>query len=159
MSSQYWVTEPDAEIQIRMGTGYASKPAKTVMDVFKETVTKHGGEPALGLKRAAKVGGLVPENWKIWTYKEYYDDCIAFAKTLLFLKVDKHKIVNIIGFNSPEWFIADVGCMFAGCIASGVYTTNTSDACQYVLSHSKGEVLVCEDNKQLKKYADRDPKV
>lgn len=158
MSSQYWVTEPDAEIQIRMGTGYASKPAKTVMDVFKETVTKHGGEPALGLKRAAKVGGLVPENWKIWTYKEYYDDCIAFAKTLLFLKVDKHKIVNIIGFNSPEWFIADVGCMFAGCIASGVYTTNTSDACQYVLSHSKGEVLVCEDNKQLKKYADRDPK-
>jgi len=37
-------------------------------------------------------------------------------------------------------------------IAAGIYTTNTPEACAYVTSHSKAEVVVLEGNKQLAKY-------
>lgn len=157
--SQFWRTNPDDEIPIRLSqTGFGSKKPITLMDAFESTLNKFPNANAMALKRATTVGGEVPAQWKFWTYRQYYDDCTNFAKTLIFLNVSKYKIINIIGFNSPEWLIANIGGMFAGCIASGVYTTNTSDACQYVLEHSKGEVLVCEDNKQLKKYTSRDPK-
>lgn len=152
MSEKQWVTEPDQEL-LRIDKG-DMRPAITVLEMLEKTVKKHGGRNAMALKRK-EPGGALPEAWKFWTYKEYYNDCIAFAKTLISLEVSMYKIVNIIGFNSPEWSIADVGCMFAGCIASGVYSTNTSEACQYILEHSKGEILICEDNKQLQKYAER----
>ena len=98
--------------------------------------------------------------WKYWTWKQYYDDCDKFAKTLIHLNVESFGIVNIIGFNSPEWLIANNGAMMAGCIAAGVYSTNTPDACHYITDHSKAGVVVVEDNKQLKKYEQilNDPK-
>lgn len=155
MSSPFYVTEPDAEINIRMSaTGFGARPATTVIDCFQKTLALHGARNAMALKRPAQAD-VRPTEWQYWTYTDYYKDCLAFAKSLLSLNVGRYKIINIIGFNSPEWFIASIGCMFVGCIASGVYTSNTSDACQYILEHSKGEILVCEDNKQLKKYASR----
>lgn len=36
----------------------------------------------------------------MWTWKKYWDDCFAFAKTLVHLKVGAYKVINIIGFNS-----------------------------------------------------------
>ena len=41
----------------------------------------------------------------------------------------------------------------AGCIAAGIYTTNTPEACFYISEHSKAEIVVVEDNKQLLKYS------
>lgn len=41
----------------------------------------------------------------------------------------------------------------AGCIAAGIYTTNLPEACHYISEHSKAEVVVVENNKQLAKYA------
>jgi long-chain-fatty-acid--CoA ligase ACSBG len=51
--------------------------------------------------------------------------------------------------------MANNGAILAGGIAAGVYTTNTSDACLYISTHSQAEVIVVEDNKQLMKYANR----
>ena len=65
----------------------------------------------------------------IWTWKEYYNDTIAFAKSLHALGVTERASVNIMGFNSPEWVIAWHGAMFHNNIASGVYITNTPDVC------------------------------
>ena len=56
----------------------------------------------------------------------------------------KHDIINIIGFNSPEWVIADVGAIFAGGIAAGVYTTNGAESCLYQAVHSQAKVIVVE---------------
>lgn len=60
--------------------------------------------------------------------------------------------MNIIGFNSPEWFIANCGSIFAGGIAAGIYTTNLPEACKYITDHSRAQVVVVEGNKQLAKY-------
>ena len=59
--------------------------------------------------------------------------------------------VGIIGFNSPEWFLADLGGVFAGGLATGIYPTNSAEACQYVLGHCRANILVVEDQKQLAK--------
>ncbi len=69
------------------------------------------------------------------------------------LKCGSFKVINILGFNSPEWFIANNGSILAGCIAAGIYSTNTPAACQYITQHSKAEVVVLDGNKQLEKYA------
>jgi long-chain-fatty-acid--CoA ligase ACSBG len=157
MAGKYWTTEPEVELPIRIGeSGYAAAPAKTFIDVLKESVKKHGDRNALGQKK--KVGDQpIPEEWTFWTYKQYYADCMRFAKVLHHFNVDNHKIVNILGFNAPEWLIANTGAMLAGCIATGIYATNTPEACHYITQHSKAEILVVEDNNQLKKYAN--PKV
>lgn len=89
--------------------------------------------------------------WIKWTYSEYYQDVTRFAKALIHIGVDKFQGVSIIGFNSPEWVIADVGSIFAGCLPAGIYTTNGPDALQYVAGHSGAAVLVIENDEQLDK--------
>lgn len=78
---------------------------------------------------------------------------MKFAKSLESVGCKKFQVVNILGFNSPEWFIANSGSILAGCIAAGIYATNLSDACRYISDHSKAEVVVVDGNKQLEKYA------
>jgi len=97
--------------------------------------------------------GKYSKEWKFWTYNEYWAESTMFAKSLVQMGVKNHNIVNILGFNSPEWFIAANGATLAGCIGAGIYMTNAPDACHYVTNHSKAEVVVVEGNKQLKKYA------
>jgi hypothetical protein len=56
MSGKHWVTEPSAYIEPKIGkSGFASIEAKTVVEVFKECVAKHGDRKALFLKRAVNV--------------------------------------------------------------------------------------------------------
>lgn len=151
MSSQHWVSEPNGYLEPKVeNSGYGSVKPRTVIEVFQDTVAKHGDEKAMALKRP--VNGVIPSEWQYWTWKQYWDDCVSFAKSLLYLKVSEFGVVNIIGFNSPEWLIANCGSMVCGCISAGVYTSNTPDACYYVSNHSKAEVIVLEDASQLAKY-------
>lgn len=60
--------------------------------------------------------------------------------------------VAIIGFNSPEWVVANVGGILAGGIAAGIYTTNTPDACAYIVRHASASIVVCEGERQLAKF-------
>ena len=54
-------------------------------------------------------------------------------------------MLNLIGFNSMEWFISFYGSIFAGLMPVGVYTTNQPDACEYVADHSDCAMVVVED--------------
>ncbi len=42
-----------------------------------------------------------------------------------------HRSINIIGFNSAEWFIANMGAIAAGGIAAGIYTSNLPEVHTY----------------------------
>mmetsp|Transcript_5029 Transcript_5029/g.7686 ORF Transcript_5029/g.7686 Transcript_5029/m.7686 type:complete len:660 (+) Transcript_5029:95-2074(+) len=153
MSNPHCTTEPNVCLDIKVGdSGAAAYPPKTIVQVFQDTLAKHGSEKALAHKQ--KVDGVLGD-WKYWTWQDYWNDCFRFAKSLIHLNVDMFKIINIIGFNAPSWFIANTGAILAGCIAAGIYTTNLSDSCIYIANHSHAEVIVVEDNKQLMKYANR----
>eukprot|EP01038_Epipyxis_sp_PR26KG_P015852 gene15852-21480_t len=147
-----WVTEPDQVLEPRMNSSkYGSLPPKTVIQVFNDIVAVHGNRPAMGLKRMTN--GVLPEDYKIWTYIDYQKDCRAFAKSIIHLNVANFGIVNILGFNSPEWFIANTGALFGGAIAAGIYATNSAEACHYITEHGKAEIVVVEGNAQLAKYS------
>ena len=88
-----------------------------------------------------------------WTFNEYWNESVRFAKSLLQVGFQPFQSVNIIGFNSAEWMFADIGCILAQGIAAGIYTTNGPEACLYVSKHSDASVVVCEGEKQLAKFA------
>ena len=52
--------------------------------------------------------------WKYTTYKEYYEQVRICAKAFIKLGLERFHGVCILGFNSPEWFLADLGSIFAG---------------------------------------------
>ena len=56
-----------------------------------------------------------------------------------------------MGFNSPEWFIADLAAVFANGLAVGIYATNSPEMCKYMATHSKANIIVVEDERQLDK--------
>ncbi|XP_044185623.1 long-chain-fatty-acid--CoA ligase ACSBG2-like isoform X2 [Thunnus albacares] len=143
-ADQLWCTGRDKAVRLRMeGSGPASETPITVHQMFLETVESNGDHPAL----ASKIDG----QWVTLTWRQYYEQCRVAAKSFLKLGLERYRGVGILGFNSPEWFIADIGCILAGGLATGIYTTNSPEACQYVAASSEANVLVVENQKQLEK--------
>ena len=92
----------------------------------------------------------------MWSYLSYFlavfktlSSC--FPKTPIFSGLQPASAVCIMGFNAPEWFIADIGSIMAGGIAAGIYTTNSAESCKYILSHSKAQFIVVENRAMLDK--------
>ncbi|XP_014480935.1 PREDICTED: very long-chain-fatty-acid--CoA ligase bubblegum [Dinoponera quadriceps] len=86
-----------------------------------------------------------------YTYREYEQSVRTVAKAFLKLGLERYRSVCILGFNSPQWFIADLAAIYAGGFAAGIYTTNSPEACQYCLEHGQANIVVVEDEKQLAK--------
>lgn len=135
----------DEEVKIRYAeSGMGALPAKTVVQAFKEVVARHPEANALHQK--------VDGEWQSYTFQRYYDTVCSFAKSLLSIGLERYEGVSIIGFNSPEWAIADVGAIFAGGVAAGIYTTNNPPACEFIAKHSDSVVVVCDGVTQLEKF-------
>ena len=58
--------------------------------------------------------------WVKWTYEEYLEDVRTVGKAFIKLGLKAGHGVGIIGFNSPEWLFSDLGCVFAGGLATGI---------------------------------------
>jgi len=140
-----WVTDPTQELPIRLrDSGSGSEPPVTVMTRFKHNVEHFGQKTAIAIKREGK--------WVNWTWESFYNDTLRIAAALVHVGVEEAQGVGIIGFNSPEWFLADLGAIAAGAIAAGIYTTNGPDACHYVAEHCDAGVVFVENEQQLKKF-------
>ncbi|KAG1710287.1 hypothetical protein DVH05_017291 [Phytophthora capsici] len=145
MASEYTTWKIDEEVKIRMTeSGAGARPAITAAQAFQSTLAKYGSANALHFKKDGE--------WTSYTFQTYYDKCCQFAKSLLHVGIERYQGVSIIGFNSPEWVIADVGAIFAGAVAAGIYTTNSPKACEYIAKHSDSGVVVCDGVKQLEKF-------
>eukprot|EP00903_Cladosiphon_okamuranus_P010212 g9671.t1 len=153
MSGTVWATEPHADLPVKMGaSGPAAKKPTTVFKVFQKTVENHGEAPALQFKDTS--GGVSVDDapWLTLTWAQYYMECLRFGKSLMHLGFAPHRSINIIGFNSAEWFIANMGAIAAGGIPAGIYTSNLPEACAYITNHSEAEVVVVENEAQLSKF-------
>ncbi|GAA6218695.1 long-chain-fatty-acid--CoA ligase ACSBG2-like [Lates japonicus] len=143
-ADQLWSTSRDKAVRLRMeGSGQASETPITTHQMFLQTVEKYGDHPALVSKHEGQ--------WVTLTWRQYYEQCRAAAKSFLKLGLERYHGVGILGFNSPEWFISDIGCILAGGLATGIYTTNSPEACQYVAANCEANILVVENQKQLDK--------
>ena len=72
-------------------------------DTLKRASKKYASKPALCVKRGGK--------WLQMNFLEYYDTVIQAAKSLIKLGVEPYHGVCILGFNAPEWHIADLAAI------------------------------------------------
>ena len=113
--------------------------------------------PRLFFHTAQKLGDQVAQrkkNFGIWhdiTWNEYARQVRRAACGFMALGLEPGKCVSVIGENSPEWVWADLGCMAAGGVTVGVYTTNSAEECRYILDHSQSVIYVVENEEQLDK--------
>ncbi|KAM6388553.1 long-chain-fatty-acid--CoA ligase ACSBG1 isoform 6-T6 [Pluvialis apricaria] len=137
-----WTSVADGRVRLRIDNSCPQTPV-TVHQMFKESLEKYGSLNALASKKNGK--------WEKITFSEYYCLSRKAAKSFLKLGLERFHSVAILGFNSPEWFISAVGAVFAGGIVTGIYTTNSPEACHYIAHDSKTNIMVVENRKQLDK--------
>ncbi|KAM7337570.1 hypothetical protein ACRRTK_003689 [Alexandromys fortis] len=147
-----WTARADGRVRLRREP-FCTQPPYTVHRMFYEALDKYGNLSALGFKRRNK--------WERISYYQYYEIARKVAKgflklTRLFvfgleLGLERAHSVGILGFNSPEWFFSAVGTVFAGGIVTGIYTTSSLEACQYIAHDCRANVIVVDTQKQLEK--------
>eukprot|EP00735_Rhodelphis_limneticus_P011370 TRINITY_DN445_c0_g1::TRINITY_DN445_c0_g1_i1::g.2542::m.2542 TRINITY_DN445_c0_g1::TRINITY_DN445_c0_g1_i1::g.2542 ORF type:complete len:714 (+),score=175.16,sp/Q7ZYC4/ACBG2_XENLA/44.44/0.0,AMP-binding/PF00501.23/2.5e-87 TRINITY_DN445_c0_g1_i1:45-2144(+) len=142
---KHWISDPREDLPIKLARiGHAAQTPLCVMTVLKQATEKSPNVPALSVER----GGT----WLTWTWAEYYEAVLRAGRAFIHLGLEPFDCVNIIGFNSPEWVIANLGAIAAGGMAAGIYTTNGPDACKFISEHSEAKVVVVEDEIQLEKF-------
>jgi long-chain acyl-CoA synthetase len=60
-------------------------------------------------------------------------------------------VASILSSTNREWMFADLGVLCAGGVANGIYPTDSSSQCEYLLSDSGSVVVFVEDEEQLDK--------
>ncbi|CAH2102506.1 unnamed protein product [Euphydryas editha] len=143
-ADNYICCSPGGYVKLRMGSrGVAAEPPISVPGLLNRTVARYPNATALATKKDGK--------WQKITYKQYQDRVRTIAKGFLKLGLERFHSVCILGFNSEEWYIADLAAIHAGGYAAGIYTTNSAEACFHCLDTSRANICVLQDKKQLDK--------
>jgi long-chain-fatty-acid--CoA ligase ACSBG len=131
------------------------------MQVFREATDKFGDKPAMAIERGlAPVQGRVAPpalplaEWDSRTYQQYYDECVTTGRAMISLGLEQFDGVNIYGFNAPEWFVGELGAIFAGGIAAGIYPSDTPDQVEYKSLHSGASIAVVDTMEKAKVFLD-----
>jgi long-subunit acyl-CoA synthetase (AMP-forming) len=115
-----------------------------IIDALDRTARARGDNPALRRKRDGR--------WETTTWREYREQVRLAGRALIALGVEPGDHVVILGYNCPEWFVADIGAIAAGAIPAGIYTTNTPEQCRYIAGHCDARVAFVENDAQLAKF-------
>ncbi len=117
---------------------------ETVPQVFINAVKKYTDRVAMRKKDF----GL----WHDISWNEYYTLAKYVGSALISMGLKKGDCVSIIGDNSPEWAIIDLGIQCAGGVAVGVYSTNAWPQVEYMIQNSESKFFFLENEEQLDKW-------
>src|SRR3989339_2283729 len=117
---------------------------ETVPHIFNRIVTENGPNIALRTKKL----GL----WHGITWNQYHKKAEQVGCALVFLGLEKGDAACIIGENSIEWVMADMGIQCVGGVSVGVYATNAWQQVEYVINHCDARFLFVENEEQLDKW-------
>ncbi|XP_011347791.1 long-chain-fatty-acid--CoA ligase ACSBG2 [Ooceraea biroi] len=138
--------EANGRIRIKLdNNGCNSFPPASIPGTFTKTAKRFPNNVAL-VSRPDVNGERTT-----YTYQQCEQIVRTVAKAFLKLGLERYHSVCIMGFNCPQWFFADLAAMYAGGIGTGIYTTNSPEACQYCAHHSRANIILVEDEKQLQK--------
>lgn len=93
----------------------------------------------------------INDHWNKVSWKEYSDRIDAIGRALLNLGLKQGDKVAIIGRNTLDWFISDMGVMTAGLVSVPIYETSSSDQIRYILQHSNTKVIFAENSSYLER--------
>ena len=89
----------------------------------------------------------VEGNWQPISYAEAARQVATLADSLKRIGLKPGDRVMLVSENRPEWLIADLGIMAAGCITVPTYTTNTTRDHQHILANSKASAVIVSTQK------------
>ncbi len=110
--------------------------------MFLARVDERGDAPFLW----AKKGGA----WRSISYNEAARQVAALSASLLRLGLKPGDRVMLVSENRPEWLIADLAIMAAGCVSVPTYTTNTERDHTHILSNSGARAVIVSNQKLAK---------
>ncbi|MBE1529343.1 long-chain acyl-CoA synthetase [Sphingopyxis sp. OAS728] len=80
--------------------------------------------------------------WHPLSWRQVANQVSALAHSLRELGLKDGDRVVLVSENRPEWCIADLGIMAAGCITVPTYTTNTERDHQHILDNSGAKAVI-----------------
>ncbi len=117
---------------------------QTVIEVLEETARRQGSRPALRVKRGGE--------WRTTSWTDYAAEVRRVAKGLIAVGLQPGQGVVIMGYNRPEWFIADLAAIAAGGVPTGIYTTTAPEQVCYITDHCDAAVAVVENRGYLETF-------
>ena len=103
-------------------------------------------------KRATRpsCGPSATAQWQSISWNEAARQVAALAASLKRLGLEPGDRVMLVSENRPEWLIADLGIMAAGCVTVPTYTTNTTRDHQHILGNSGASAVIVSTQKLAK---------
>jgi len=113
-----------------------------LVSLFLARAAERGDKPMLTAKKDG--------SWKSISWAEAADQVCLIAEGLRRLGLKDGDRVMLVSQNRPEWCLADLGIMAAGCVTAPAYTTNTERDHLHLLDNSGARAVIVSDAKLAK---------
>jgi long-chain acyl-CoA synthetase len=115
--------------------------AQNLVALFLKRADAKGDAPFLG----HKTGG----QWVTQSWRSAAEQVCLIAESLRRMGLEDGDRVALVSENRPEWCIADLAIMAAGCITVPTYTTNTRRDHAHILDNSGARAVFVSNEKLL----------
>lgn len=115
--------------------------ARNLVELFLKRAEEGGDAPFLGRKESGV--------WRTQSWREVADQVCLLAESLRHIGLGDGDRVALISENRPEWCIADLAIMAAGCISVPTYITNTERDHAHILDNSGARAVFVANEKLL----------
>ena len=113
--------------------------AQNLVRLFLDRADELAERPFLVAKRGGK--------WQPLSWRETAEQVCLLAEALRGLGLEQGDRVVLVSENRPEWAIADLAIMAAGCITTPAYTTNTERDHLHILENSGAKAVIVSTGK------------
>jgi long-chain acyl-CoA synthetase len=110
-----------------------------LVSLFLTRAEEKGGHPFLWAKRDGE--------WRSISWAEAARQVTALAASFKRIGLQRGDRVALVSENRPEWLIADLGIMAAGCVTVPTYTTNTTRDHSHILENSGARAVIVSNHK------------
>ncbi|MEO6256895.1 MAG: AMP-binding protein, partial [Sphingomicrobium sp.] len=110
--------------------------------MFLTRAADKGDQPFLWAKRERA--------WQSISWREAARQVAALAESLTRMGLEPGDRVMLVSENRPQWLIADLAIMAAGCVTVPTYTTNTSRDHTHILGNSAAKAVIVSSQKLAK---------
>ena len=115
------------------------EPFPNLVAMFLTRAREKGDQPLLSVKR--------DESWVAISYAEAARQVAALAASFARLGLKPGDRIMLVSENRPEWLLADLAIMAAGCVTVPTYTTNTTRDHQHILNNSGASAVIVSTQK------------
>src|SRR5687767_1152932 len=113
-----------------------------LVTMFLTRAAEKDAKPFLWAKRDGQ--------WRSTSWREAARQVAALAQSLSRIGLAPGDRVMLVSENRPEWLIADLAIMAAGCVTVPTYITNTTRDHTHILTNSGARAVIVSDQKLAK---------